>query len=131
MKVKVVQSCPTLFDPMGLQPARLLCPWNSPGKNTGVGSHSLFQGIFPTQGSNLGLPHCRWFLYCLSHQRSPYIPPPKFNGILYFCHICFIHNLVEPCENILETSCHFTPKYLSMNLQKITFPLYLKYLCHA
>ena len=40
------------FPPQGLQPARLLCPWNSPGKNTSVGSHSLLQGIFPTQGSN-------------------------------------------------------------------------------
>ena len=44
---------------------------NSPSQNTGVGSHSLLQGIFPTQGSNPGLPHCRWILYCLSHQRSP------------------------------------------------------------
>ena len=39
----------------GLQPTRLLCPWGSPGKNTGVGCHFLFQGIFPTQGSNLRL----------------------------------------------------------------------------
>ena len=48
-----------------------LCPWDSPGKNTGVGSHSLLQGIFPTQGSNLGLLHCRLALYCLSHQGDP------------------------------------------------------------
>ena len=40
-------------------PARLHCPWNSPGKNTGVGCHSLFQGIIPTQGWNLSLLHCR------------------------------------------------------------------------
>ena len=39
----------------GLYPSRLLCPWDSPGKNTGVGSHSLLQGIFPTQGENPGL----------------------------------------------------------------------------
>ena len=45
----VTQSCLTLQF-YGLWPARLLCPWNSPGKNTGVGSHSLLQGIFPTQG---------------------------------------------------------------------------------
>ena len=45
-------------------------PWNSPGKNTGVDSHSLHEGIFPTQGSNPGLPHCRWILYRLSHQGS-------------------------------------------------------------
>ena len=50
--------------------ARLFCSWNSPGKNTGVGSQSLLQGIFLTQGSNLGLPHCRQILYPLSHQRS-------------------------------------------------------------
>ena len=43
----------------------LLCPWNSPGKNTGVGSHSLLQGIFPTQGSNLGLTHCRQIFFFL------------------------------------------------------------------
>ena len=47
----------------------LLCPWSSPGKNTGVGSHSLLQGIFPTQGLNLGLLH--YSLYHLSHQGSP------------------------------------------------------------
>ena len=41
--------------PQGLSPARLLCAWDSPGKNTGVGSHSLLQGIFPTQGSNRSL----------------------------------------------------------------------------
>ena len=56
--------------PHGLQPARLLCPWNSPGKNTGLGSHSLLHGLFPTQGSNLGLLHCRRTLYHLSHQGS-------------------------------------------------------------
>ena len=55
----------------GLQPARLLCPWNSPGKSPGVGSHSLLQGIFPSQESNLGLLHCRQILYCLSHEGSP------------------------------------------------------------
>ena len=48
-------------------------PWNSPGQNTGVGSLSLLQGIFPTQGSNPGLPHCRWSLYQLSHKGSPRI----------------------------------------------------------
>ena len=46
-------------------------PWNSPGQNTGVGSCSLLQGIFPTQGSNPGLLHCRQILYQLSHQRRP------------------------------------------------------------
>ena len=47
------------------------CPWDSPGKNTEVSSHSLLQGIFLTQGLNPGLLHCRQILYCLSHQGSP------------------------------------------------------------
>ena len=45
--------------PHGLSPARLLCPWDFPGKNTGVGCHFLLQGIFPNQGSNPGLLHSR------------------------------------------------------------------------
>ena len=49
----------------------VLCPWNSPDKNTGVGSHSLLQVIFQTQGSNPGLLYCRQILYHLSHQGSP------------------------------------------------------------
>ena len=49
--------------PHGLQPTRLLHPWDSPGKNTGVDCHFLLQGIFPTQGLNPGLLHCRWILY--------------------------------------------------------------------
>ena len=57
--VLVTQLCLTLCDPMELQPTRLLCAWNSPGKNTGVGCHFLLQGIFLTQGSNSGLPDCR------------------------------------------------------------------------
>ena len=53
--------------------ATLLYPWNSPGKNIGVGCHFLLQGIFPTQGLNLSLPNCRQILYHLSHQGSPNI----------------------------------------------------------
>ena len=70
---KVCVSCSVVSDslqPYGLYPNRLLCPWNSPGKNTGVDSLSFFQGIFLTQGSNLGLLHCRQILYRLSHQGS-------------------------------------------------------------
>ena len=52
-------------------PHGLYNPWNSPDQNTGVGSLSLLQGIFPTQGLNPGLPHCRHVLYQLSHRGSP------------------------------------------------------------
>ena len=56
-----------------LQPQELYSSWNSPGQNNGVGGLYLFQGIFPTQGSNPGLPHCRCTLYQLSHKGSPRI----------------------------------------------------------
>ena len=60
VKVKVTQSYPTLCDSQS--------PWNSPGQNTGVGRLCLLQGIFPTQGSNPDLLHCRRMLYQLSHK---------------------------------------------------------------
>ena len=63
MKLKVSQLCLTLCDPMDCN----LCPWNSPSKNTGVSNHFLLQGIFLTQGSNPGIPHCRQILYQLSY----------------------------------------------------------------
>ena len=65
----------------GLQPIRLLCPWDSPGKNTGAGCHALLQGIFLTQGSNSGLLHCRQILYHMSHQGSPYNPTIPLLGM--------------------------------------------------
>ena len=58
-----------MFD--SLWPHGQYSPWNSPGQNTRVGSLSLLQGVFPTQGSNPGLPHCMWILYQLSHKGSP------------------------------------------------------------
>src|SRR5574341_175141 len=54
-----------------LQPHGLYSPWNSPGQNTGMGSLSFLQGIFPTQGLNPGLLNCRWILYQPSHKGSP------------------------------------------------------------
>ena len=81
VKVNVVQSYLTLCDPMDCN------PWNFPGQNTGVGSCSLFQGIFPTQGLNPGLPHCRQILCQLSHQGSP--------GILKW--------IAYPCSRVLSS----------------------------
>ena len=60
----VAQSCPTLCDPHGLQPTRLLFQWDFPGNNTGVGCYFLLQGLFLTQGSNLRLQHYRQILFC-------------------------------------------------------------------
>ena len=67
----VIQSCPTLCDPTDCSPPGSSVHGDFPGKNTGVGCRALLQRIFTTQGSNPGLPHCKWILYRLSHQGSP------------------------------------------------------------
>ena len=56
-----------LCNPVDCSPPRFLCPWDSPGKNTEMGCHFFLHGIFLSQGSNLGLWHCRPILYRLSH----------------------------------------------------------------
>ena len=76
--------------------ARLLCPWDSPSKNNGVGSHSLLQGTFPTQGSNPGLLHCRQILCHVNHQGR--FPPPQNILIAQqtFCHLVVRTKLIFP-----------------------------------
>ena len=69
--------------PHGLQPSRLLCLWDFPGKNNGVGCHFLLQGIFPTQGLNTDLLHCGQILYQLSYKGSP---------------ICWLRGCILPAE---------------------------------
>ena len=73
MHAKSLQSCPTLCDPMDCSLPGSSVHGDSPDKNTGVSCPALPQRIFPTQGSNPGLPHCRQILYHLSHQGSPRI----------------------------------------------------------
>ena len=72
--------------------------WNFPGQNTVVGSLSLLQGIFPIQGSNPGLPHCRWILYHLSHKGSHKNDNSALLIYLYLSHsvlhILFISNVI-------------------------------------
>ena len=91
-----------------LQPHGLYSLWNSPGQNTGVGSHSLLQEIFRTQGSNPGLPHCRRILYQLSHKRSPGQPQLDTNSRVTYlytyvsvhftnCDKKFIHWQADEC----------------------------------
>ena len=67
----VAKSCLTLLQPCGLQPTRFLCPWGFPGKNTGVGCHFFLQEIFPNQGSNSYLLHCRQILYHWATWEAP------------------------------------------------------------
>ena len=70
----VAQSCLTLCIPIDCSLPGSSVHGDFPGKNTGVGCHTLLQRIFPTQGLNPGLPHCRQILYSLSHQGSPNTP---------------------------------------------------------
>ena len=73
MHAKLLQSYLTLCYPVECSPPGSSVHGDSPGKNTGVSCYALLQGIFPAQGSNPGLLHCRRILYSLSHQESPYI----------------------------------------------------------
>ena len=68
---------------MVCSPTGLLCPWDSPGKNTGVGCHSLLQGIFLIQESNLGLLHWRQILYHLSYRENPLLFWLKRNSVYF------------------------------------------------
>ena len=114
MHAKLLQSCLTLCNPMGCSPPGSSVLGDSLGKNTGVGCHAFLRGIFPTQGSNPGLPHCRQILYCLSHPGS--CPMSKGNQILassvgrqILCHsppgkpiflICVYLNMATWHENV-------------------------------
>ena len=69
----VSQLCLTLCDSRDCNPPGSSVHGDSPGKSTRVGCHALLQEVFPTLGLNPDLPHCRWILYCLSHQGSPRI----------------------------------------------------------
>ena len=77
----VLLDCSVVSD--SLRPPWTDCPWDSPGKSPGVGCRFLLQGIVPTQGLNLGLPHCRQILDHLSHQGSPIIIINIYNIIYY------------------------------------------------
>ena len=98
---KSLQSCLTLCDPMDCSPigTTLDCPWDSPGKNTGVGCHALLQGIFPTQRSNLCLLLCRRILYHWCHLGSP---------LQLIKHIKQVMRSSQQRENIKNFTCiHF------------------------
>ena len=69
----VAQSCPTFCNPMDCSPPSSSVHGILQARILEWVAHALLRGIFPTQRSNPGLPHCRWSLYCLSHQGSPRI----------------------------------------------------------
>ena len=87
------------LQPHGLWPVRLFSLWDSPGKNSGVGCHALLQGIFPTQGLNPCLPHCRRILYCLSYQGSPWLSLLHHKNLSSQPHYSHQHiNIYFTCE---------------------------------
>ena len=120
VKVKVAQSCLPLCDPTDY-------PWNSPGQNIGVGSHSLLQRIFPPQGSTPGLPHCGWILYQLSHKGSPRIVwikiQVRFIHSDYVSEIPFLvlfplpHLFFSSCNLFIEETCfwEFSHDWISVD----------------
>ena len=98
-----------------LWPHGLYSTWNSPGQNTGVGSLSLLQGIFPTQGLNPSLPHCRRILYQLNHKGSPRILewvaypfssrsswPMDWTGVLCIAVRCFAAKSLQSCPTLCD-----------------------------
>ena len=108
----LAQSCPTLCDLVGCSLPGCSV-WNSPGKNTGVCSYSLIQGIFPTQRSNPDLLHCRQILYHLSHQGSP---------IAFHCNIMQLAWLTEKVMkkgSILYRQWSYIPHSQSTNSPQI------------
>ena len=111
----VAQSCLTLWDPMDCSSPGSRVHGDSPGNNTGVGCHSLLQGIFPTQGSNPGLLHCRLILYHPSHQGS--------SGYIYGC--CSLSHCLTLC-NPMNCSMsgfpvlHYLPEFAQASVPWVT-----------
>ena len=125
------ESRSVVSNPLG--PHGLYNPWNSPGQNTGVGSLSLLQGLFPTQGSNRGLPHCGQILSQLSHKGSPkmleLVAYPSLPGIFPTQEL---NQGLLHCRQILHqlsyegSLCSVTPLYLYGLLPT----LLLSHFCH-
>ena len=117
-----VLSCSAMSDslqPHGLLPIRLLCPWNSPGKNTEVGCQSLLQGMFLTQGSNPGLRHCRQILYHLSHKESLLFCQPYLTVVVVITWINKTSTIL-PCLAFTSLICDYTIKHSPLHLKMKT-----------
>ena len=115
------QSCPTLCDHVDCSLPGSSVHGDSPGKNTGVGCHAHLQGIFPTQGSNPSLPHCRWILYCLSHRESPFLlqRDKKKCLVIKSVHCMFLITTQSDLTllvSMLLTSCSLTRSWYTLTL---------------
>ena len=95
-----------------LRPRGLYSPWNSPGQNTGVGSISLLQGIFPTQESNQGLLRCRWILYQLNYKEAHHsIDPLIIRWDLQSSNLLYLWFLLHLLAEILEETLLYITWY--------------------
>ena len=98
-------------------------PWNSPGQNTGVGNFSLLHGIFPTQGSNHSVLHCRWILYQLSHKGSPQKSERtiKYLSLFLGTHLCKVgsSSFIATKHNIWNTEVDRRIQPLSIKISEI------------
>ena len=122
----VTKLCPALLQPHELYSASLICPWDSPGKNAGVGCHFLLQGIFPTQGLNLCLLHLlhqKEDSLPLSHLGSPQRMLDKNTELFY--HECLYHKLLTPeflFKLIIESKGKINVSAYSEDFCQVTFP---------
>ena len=107
---KLLQSCLILCDSHGLQPTRLLCPWDSPGKNIGVGSHFLLQGIFPILGSNPRLL-CLLYWQADSLPLVPLEPTMVYTLLLYLC-LSSLLGLKAPLRARTKLCISILPAYI-------------------
>ena len=113
----------------GLQPTRLLCPWDFPGKDTAVGCHFLLPGIFPTQGSNSGLLHFRQILYQLSYKGIPTFYRKQVNKNCQ-CITFFRHDPPRKIPFFGEPRCWREWRDDCLNFPVVHF-LCMKHLYHA
>ena len=130
-KEKWKWSCSVVSDSLrlhGLQPTRFLCPWDFPGKNAGVGYHFLPQDIFPTQGLNPGLLHCRQMLYRLSHQGSPFISKQILNLCGKSLPACGLPILSHPARCPPDYHSPPPPSSLSSSTGALHFTLHCNFL---
>ena len=95
------------WQPHGQQLTGLFCPWNSPGKNTGVGCHFLLQGSFLTRGLILGFLHCRGILYHLSHQESQCLIIINCEFLLAVFPSSFAENVLYVYMGYISVTCFF------------------------
>ena len=120
VKVLVTHLCLSLGNPMDCSPPGSSVHGDSPGKNTGVGYHSLLQGFVPIQGSNPGLLHRRQILYCLNHQDLCYLcsvyPPSCSQFWLFLLYLNELCCTIVLLSQFMYISVIYTWEIVSQNI---------------